>query len=399
MSDSPDTPSNSAPRPRSLTRAATFTMPLANQVRRWRLRLARRSNAIQTRHGSEPLDVKSLHAHWIIGRDLCLYRAEDFAAIPRNRRDAAVALRIPVWSPFERTGHHCVWSGSTAMVWFWDQDAVAIHPPHLGLPETETPTADPAGPTPRIRILPESVFQPRHGTGLHLQTCANGFDLQYWHDDVLKDSLWLPQPPDAARIQAFLGQAAILADDAAPGFHEAPAESPSTFAPDPWYSPLTPQTWLIANERTLVIAGLAFFAAVAAFEEARVWRYHFAHQAAAAELSRIDEELAPVLDARDELVTLNRRNAFLAGILNEPSQAELMVRVDRALPSDTTQFRAWRYQQRDLAMTLSDTKNLDTVAVVSSLQREPMFKDVQPGRAQRDGTEITLNVDPGARQP
>lgn len=391
--------SQTAPKDRSFARAATFTEPLTNHLRRWRRRLARRPNAIQTRNGSAPLTVKSVHAHWIVGRDLCLYRVEDFAAIPRNRREAAVALRLPVWSPFQRTGHHCVWSGSTAMVWFWDQDAVDIHAPDLGRPETETATADPASQTSRIRILPESVFQPRHGTGLHLQACANGYDLQYWHDDILKDSLWLPQPPDAARVQAFLGQAAILADDATSPSLEAPAVSPSTFAPHPWYSPLTPQAWLIANERTLVIAGLAFFAAVAAFEEARVWRYHFAHQAAAADLKQIDEELAPVLDARDELVTLNRRNAFLAGILNEPSQAELMVRVHRALPSDTTQFQAWRYQQRDLAMTLSDIRSVDTVAVVSGLQADPLFKDVQPGRAQRGGIEITLNVDPQARQP
>ena len=399
MSERADTASQGDPDPQPATRPRQLTEPLANRLRHWRRRFARRPNAIQTRNGSEPLGFKSTHAHWIVGRDLCLYRQEDFAAIPKNRREAAVALRIPVWSPFEHTGHHCVWSGSTAMVWFWDQDAVDIHPADLGLPETETASADPASQTSRVRVLPESVFQPRHGTGLRLQACANGYDLQYWHDDILKDSLWLPQPPDAARIQGFLSQAPIVADDATAMTLEEPVASPPAFAPDPWYSPLSPQAWLIANERTLVIAGLAIFAAVAAFEEARVWRYHFAHRAAVAELRHIDEELAPVLDARDELVTLNRRNDFLAGILNEPSQAELMVRVDRALPSDSTEFQAWRYQQRDLAMTLSDTTSLDTVAVVSGLQAEPMFKDVQPGRARREGTEITLNVDPRARQP
>ena len=398
MSDPAETAPQADRGPRPATRARQLAEPLANGVRRWRRRLARRPNAIQTRNGSEPLDFKSVHAHWIIGRDLCLYRSEDFAAIPRNRRDAAVALRIPVWSPFQRTGHHCVWSGSTAMVWFWDQEAVDIRPTDLGLPETGTTSTGPANRT-RTRVLPESVFQPRHGAGLHLQACANGYDLQYWQDDVLKDALWLPQPPDTARVQAFLSQAPIMADDATALALETPVTSPTTFAPDPWYSPLTPQAWLIANERTLVIAGLAIFAAAAAFEEARVWRYHFAHQAAAAELRQIDEELAPVLDARDELVALNRRNAFLADILNEPSQAELMLRVDRVLPSDSTEFQAWRYQQRDLALTLSDDTGIDPVAVVTRLQAEPMFKDVQPGRAQREGIEITLNVDPAANNP
>lgn len=398
MSEPADTASSPAESPQPAPLAQRLAEPLANQVRRLRGRFARRPNAIQTRTGSEPLELKTVHPHWIVGRDLCLYRAEDFAAIPKNRRDAAVALRIPVWSPFERTAHHCVWSGTTALVWFWDQDAVDIHPADLGITEPETDTEAPESPA-RVRILPESVFQPRPGPGLRLQACANGFDLQYWHDDILHDSLWLPNPPDPARIRAFTSQVAIAPDDALDTSPPEPEFSPASFSPDPWYSPLTPQAWLLANERTLVILGLAFFAAVAAFEEARVWRYHFAHQAAAAELREIDRELAPVLDARNELNAIDARNAFLAELLNEPSQAGLMLRVHRALPDEMTEFQAWRYQQRDLAMTLSDDPGLDAVAVVAELQAEPMFKDVQPGRTQRDGTEITLRIDPTARQP
>lgn len=397
MSEPADTAAPTDASQHAQSRAERLPKLLANQLRRLRDRFARRPNAIQTRAGSEPLTLESVHSHWIVGRDLCLYRAEDFAPIPKNRRDAAVALRIPVWSPFERTGHHCVWSGSTAMVWFWDQDAVDIRPSDLGAADPETEAATPVA---HVRVLPESAFQTRHGTGLRLQACANGFDLQYWHDDILMDSLWLPEPPDSARIQAFASQAPIVADATDSGaIVEEPAFSPVSFSPDPWQSPLTPQAWLIANERTLAIAGLALFAAVAAFEEARVWRYHFAHQSATAELRQIDAELAPVLDARDELMAINARNAFLADLLNEPSQAALMLRVDRALPSNTTQFQTWSYQQRDLAMTLSDIRSLDSVAVVAELQADPMFKDVQPGRNRREGTEITLHVDPAARQP
>ena len=382
-------------------RAERFARRLVNHLGRYRQRFARSPNAIQTRAGSEPLELKSVHPHWVVGRDLCLYRAQDFAAIPRNRRDAAVALRIPVWSPFERTGHHCVWSGTTAMVWFWDQDAVDVRPADLGIAEPETTTAGPDGTLTRVRVLPESVFQPRHGNGLRVQACTNGFDLQYWRGEILRDSLWLPNPPDAGRVRSFTSRVTIAPDDAdvATPTPQEPEFSATSFSADPWVSPLTPQGWLIANERTLAIAGLAFFAAVAAFEEARVWRYHFAHQAAAAELRHIDRELAPVLDARNELQAIDTRNAFLTELLNEPSQAALMLRVDRALPAPRTQFQAWRYQQRDLAMTLSDHGGFDAVAAVADLQADPLFKDVQPGRTQRDGTEITLRVDPAARPP
>ena len=241
MNEPADTPPSDRPK----ARAERLAKPLANHYRRWRRRFARRRNAIQTRTGSEPLDFKSVHSHWIVGRDLCLYRAEDFAAIPKNRRDAAVALRIPVWSPFERTAHHCIWSGSTAMVWFWDQDAVDIRPADLGLADPETETTGPEGPAAHVRILPESVFQPRHGTGLRLQACASGFDLQYWHGEILLDSLWLPEAPDAARIRAFTSPANLAPDtpvDAvATPIPQEPEPSPASFSPDPWYSPLTPR--------------------------------------------------------------------------------------------------------------------------------------------------------------
>lgn len=388
-------PAGTAPPADAHRRPPARALLPANPLRRWRRRFAHRRNAIQTRTGGAPLDFKSVHAHWIVGRDLCLYRAEDFAAIPKNRRDAAVELGIPVWSPFERTGHYCVWSGSTAMVWFWDRDAVDIRPADLGMAEPDAHAA-------RVRTLPESVFQPRLGTGFRLQACAKGFDLQYWEDDILKDSLWFPERPSDARLQAFLNQAETAPDET--GAAAAPASRGVAFSPasfsEPWYSPVTLRAWLIANERTLVIAGLAFCAAVAAFQEARVWRYHFAYRSAAAELRQLDRQLAPVLDARNELVAIDARNEFLAGILDEPSQAELMVRVDRALPSDSTEFQAWRYQQRDLAITLSDNAVLDAVAVVTGLQADAMFRAVQPGRIRPEGTEVTLGIDPAAaRKP
>ena len=86
---------------------------------------------------------RSLHSHWIVGRDLCMYRREDFANVPRGKRRSALALKLPVWSPFERTGHYCVWAGSSAMVWFWDEDKVGAGSDVSDVPEV--PAAPPAG--------------------------------------------------------------------------------------------------------------------------------------------------------------------------------------------------------------------------------------------------------------
>ena len=83
-----------------------------------------------------------------------MYRHEDFTGIPRRKRCAALELKLPVWSPFERTGYHCVWSGSAAMVWFWDEDKVAVDGEALDARRVETA----ADRTARVRVLPETVF-------------------------------------------------------------------------------------------------------------------------------------------------------------------------------------------------------------------------------------------------
>lgn len=371
---------------------------LGDALRRLRHRFARRRSAIQTRDGIAVLDGNSTHSRWIVARSLCMYRSEDFANIPRNRREAAVALRIPVWSPFERVGHHCAWSGSTAMVWFWDEAVVQVDPTRLGLPAED---ATDSGPPPGIRTLPETVLYPKPADGVQVQACREGFDLQYWRDGVLVDSLWLAERPDAPRLHAFAAQHADVdeTDVAGAAAVDAPRISPATFAPDPWVSPFQPRAWLLANERALAVAALTVVAAVAAFQEARFWRYHLAHASDSAEFDRIDQQLDPILEARNELDALNRENAFLARIMNQPSQAEVMVRMDQALPSRATQFRAWRYQQGDLTVVLSDHANRDPVAVIASLQAEKWFADARPGRTAPDGLEVSLRIDPEASRP
>ncbi len=354
-------------------------------IRRLRTRFARAGNAIQTRAGAEGVPFKTVHPHWIVGRSLCLYRSQDFANVPRNRRDAAVVHRLPVWSPFQRTGHHCVWSGSTAMVWFWDADAVDPRPALLGL-ESD---ADLAG----VRTVPEAIFYSRPEAdggagGFVIQRCHVGFDLQFWRNAALVDSLWQAERPDAARIEWFLTRQGLT--DAA---GDASAEPAPAAAREPWAAPITPRAWLLANERNLVIAGLALAAVVAGFQEARHWRLHLATGAAEAELARIDNELAPVLEARTELAALDRRLTRLARLLDTPSQADVMAEVDRALPDPGTEFRGWRYQRGELVVVLG-ARGLDTVAAIAALQGESLFTGVEPGQARQGGMEIRLRVAP-----
>ena len=346
--------------------------------RELRRRFSDKPNAIQTREGVARLPVQSAHRHWVVGRGLCMYRCEDFANVPSGRRPEALALKLSVWSPFENTGHHAVWSGSTAMVWFWDSTVVKVRPEELFA------NAGPQAAT-RVRIRPETLFMPRKSDGVHLQPCREGFELQHWQKDVLRDAFWFPERPDQGRIDWFCRRRGVA--DGIRG--EAAA---SAMAAEPWSGTVSVREWLLANERPLALALLATLVLVLVWQEVRVWKMGYLGEAAATELAQMEQKLAPALNARNELVRLRARNEALADILNQPSQARIMGLVDQALPGDSARFHQWRYQQGELRVTVEDP-NLDPIAYVRALEAVPLFDQVRVGQSRRNNrVEITLRV-------
>ena len=358
-----------------------------NLLSRLRRAFFGKANVIQTRKGAAGLPAAAARSHWIVGRALCMYRREDLSAVPRSKRRAALELKLPVWSPFERTGHHCVWAGGSAMVWFWDEDEIG---------PGAVPESAPSGRHARARaraadrILPETVFYPRKRDGVHLQACREGFELQLWQGDVLADAFWFLEPPDEHEIGWFLDRqesAAPVAASTSP-----PLISDSGIAPDPWRVSRTAVEWLEANERTLVVAALLVLALIVVWQEARFWKVRHLEEEAAAAFTRMQDELGPLLAARNELVRQRRTNHALQALLGEPSQAHLMALVDRALPSAEAEFREWRYQQRELRVIVTDPAP-DPIVYVRALESEPLFEQVkaEPARGD-DRLEITLRI-------
>lgn len=321
------------------------------------------------------LPIATTHPHWVLGRDLCLYRRESFANVPRAKRAAALQLKLPVWSPFVNTGYHCVWHEAEAMIWLWDRDEVA---PRVA-------ASDFAEYADRLRQRPETVFYPRRDDGVCVQECSSGFELQSWRAGVLEDSFWLPERPDDARLGAFLRSQGI-ADDTA-----AVAWQPATPGADPWASAVTVRQWLVANEWPLTVGALAILAAAALGYEARYQKALLAVADVEAEFEARQQELAPVLAARNEMLRLQQRIGALADVLGQPSQARLMAVVDSALPSAAARFQRWRYQQGELRVLVADP-GLDTVATVEAL--EAHFPQVEVGpSAQQGSIELLLEVD------
>ena len=368
-------------------------MPAFSSLRR---RFSNKPNVIQTRQGTERLPFKSLHAHWIVGRGLCMYRSEDFGNVPRNKRRAALDLKLPLWSPFADTGHHCVWEGGKAMVWFWDAETVPA--------DSATPDATPDAASSKTppRILPETVFLPRMSDGVHLQACREGFELQHWRDRVLQHAFWFRQRPDQTRIESVLAQWGAGAEAPEPGppipalARQAPdSESPAQdLTHEPWSNTPTPQEWLELNERPLATAVLLVLVLTATWHEARYWQARHLQQTASEEFAGLQQDLDPILSARNELLTLRGRNLALAEILREPSQAYLMGLVDGAIPGPDARFRQWFYQQGELSVVVEDER-ADPIAYVRSLEAQPMFQQVAAEQGRKENEiRMTLTVSP-----
>ena len=370
----------------------TLGQTLANARAKLQRRFSNKPNVIQTRGGATRLATQSMHPHWVVGRDLCMYRCESFERVPPGKRRQALALKLPVWSPFDRTGHHSVWAGGVAMVWIWNAEEIEAERgagQHVALAD--------------VRVLPETVFAPKSADGTVLQACREGYELQHWHDGLLRDSYWLAERPSEDTVSWFQERQAVVhatADDddqaAQSAASELPAvaERPPQFNAVPWASLKTPAQWLEANERALVASCLLALLLVLAWQETRLWKMRGLETAAADELIELQGDVTPVLEARNAWLALQRRNEVLGDILIEPSQAYLMGLVDQAIPSATARFHSWRYQQRELRFVVEDAQP-DPIEYVRALQAQPLFRQVktQPTRWP-NRIEVTLRIAP-----
>ena len=349
---------------------------------RLRRRFSNKSNVIQTRAGAFSLPQPSLHRHWIVGRGVCLYRYAAFAHVPRSKRRAALELKVPVWSPFRKTGFHAVWAESAVMVWFWDAEAMRNRTSGDG---EDPDDAD------RVRVLPETVFYPRKSDGVHLQACREGFELQHWRADVLLDAFWFAERPGENQIDWFLARRGL--ETSAPDL-KVPQTPASAFDPEPWAARVRPGEWLEAHESALVAGCLLALVTAALWQEIRFRKTRHLTSGTTAAFARIQDEIDPLLQARNELVRLRRKNLALSALLAAPSQAHLMGEVDRALPSASASFHEWRYQRGELAIVIEDTEP-DPISYVRALEAHPLFSQVRAEQARKAGRlKISMQVGP-----
>jgi len=349
---------------------------LQYQLSALKRRFSNRPNYIQTAAGLNRLTFTSFEGYWIVGRSRCMYRCVDFPHVPKGKRASAVAHQVRIWSPFDSTGHHVVWDGSTAMVWFWDQDLVAQA--RSGLDAHSNDAA-------RLTVLPETVFHPRREDGAFLVACHEGYEAQHWGAGILRDAAWFREEPEEAQIARFLKRQKLTST-------RVEVISADQMTAEPWGTRHSPGEWLALNERRLVAACLVLLAAGGIWQEARYWKIVAQTNSVSQQFQRLQDEVGPLLSARNDAQQLRLRNARLAQVVDQPSQALLMSLVDEALPNAGASFQEWHYQQGELRLILEDPK-MNPIEYVRSLEKQPRFANVRAEQARgRDRIEITMDI-------
>jgi len=333
---------------------------------------------IKTSQGLSVIPRNGLRSQLLIGRGLSMFRYHDFSNVPRNRRAQALSQSVTLWSPFEHTDYHCYWEEGSAMVWYWD----AQHSSSASAGDADSGQGDANNPA--LTILPEATFLPRKSQGVYLQQCHQGVDLQYWASGRLIDSRWFSKQPESKVVQEFCLQHRL------PEQTE-PAVSPLDWQKDAWRQALTPQQWLAANEKIVVGAVLVIFSVILLWQETRYWKAHWLAGQAAEQYSTSSAELEPLLQARNEVQHYFQMNEAILTAFGEPSQAQLMTLVSKALPNDEAMFKQWRYQRGQLEIVIEDP-SADPIEYVKRIQAEPLFSDVRTEQARGEDSLKLLMV-------
>ncbi len=309
-----------------------------------------------------------------------MFRMQDFEHVPKAKRASALAHQVPMWSPFGRTAHHCVWSGARAMVWYWDADLVSEQQAQAA---ADVQALSPA----QWPVLPEPVFLARQEDGAFLRHCQSGVELQCWQGGVLEQSTWYPGEPEPAQVLGFLDRHDY-------GGSLTHSTEPEVYFPEPWASTRTPGEWLLANEWRLALASMLLLTCAIIWQEGRYWRAVTLTAAAAAEFEALQEEVGPLLAARSEVLKLRQANERLAGLVQTPSQALLMSLVDAALPNSEAIFKEWHYQQGELRIIVEDP-SMNPIEYVRSLEAQPLFTSVRAEQGRRrNQVELNMRLDP-----
>ena len=318
---------------------------------------------------------------WVLARPCYRYKRFDLKQVPRASRAAALALQLPQWTPFARSGYYVAWSEGVALAFCWDAERV------------EQALAAQSLKPGKARVVPETVLRPPAADGARLLACLQGCEGQIWTGGQLAQSRWWKSPPSADEWLAFQRDAGRppQAQQA-----EAPAALELPLAEAPWAKAGEAWSWgggRWRDEKLAYFALALLLAPPTAWQAARLRNYHLAAAQLQADYDALQQAAGPVADARGRALQARARVQELQAIDPYPGQLELMAWVAETLLRPGDRLAEWDYHDGRLKITLAAAADIQsTSTLVNTLQLSGLFDNVhtRPGKTPKN---ITLEMD------
>lgn len=306
----------------------------------------------------------------VLARALCRFRLVDFSTLPRAEQFDFVQVQLAAWQPFARTDWTLVLGESCAMVWAWDTEALEQRCAAAGLAAQ------------RLTIIPEPLLQaPAQHDGARLQTCVQGWEAQVWRAGQLRASHWWTQPPDEGQWLNFLRGAGAAPVDLP--FAAASVEVQLVQA-RPW-GQLRSEASLRAGQGLRWQAGLAIVLLLVGwaslYELRALWQVQARTQALEQQKAQLQEQIAPLLQAREEVLRSMAQQQQLLLQVNQPTALAVLTHVARVLAADpamaATVVRELQWGNGQLRLALQVPTGISRVAYVQALESGGWLREVR----------------------
>lgn len=325
------------------------------------------SDALKPAGDSVSLESPSL----IIPRKYLFYQYMDFAAVPRALRRNLVLQRIRQLSPFSDPAFVEVVEGDSVQVWFWDATRVARLHSQQDLPSLE--------------MVPETLLYPSHESGLWMQPCLDGWELQYWLNNSLRHSRWLSGAPSERDCADFIRVCNAPETDAW-------QKAESQLLPRPWNEKqFWSKDYLLSQAVAPKIVMVALL--VWLMIEIGMWLGAGLKEAILSHsVTSKSSQLGDLVRQRDHALQQQEFNQSILALLESPSQLNLLARVQNCLKDVNYVIYDWQYQRGQLSLLLQQ-QNLDTRALIEACSKENIFSEVraEPG-VTPDQTRLLFKV-------
>jgi hypothetical protein len=280
---------------------------------------------------------------WVVARNDCQYRQQDFSQLPARQRSSAARLAAKHHAPAAGMLTCIAWTGAVAHLWMW-------------LPGDDVSRAD-------IRWIPETLLLPPPGQdAVRLLQQARGVEGQVWRGGMLVASQSWSEAPHLETWRRFVRSAGgdVVADEV-PSLQELP------WLLKPWAR--LQREGGILRERLAWSVLMALVAATLGWQLASLLHWQSAAKTMAMELDGNRAKAGPVLAARDSAeaatVRIDELTALQAGI----NDYSLMAEIITALP-EGSQFTGWSRDPSKLRVAVK-SEQTDPRLFVSAFSKQP----------------------------